>query len=1277
MEIKNTTYDFKNIIICLIMFFVFIGSKAQELQNIENIIFTVDSLIGENESKKARNYLTLNKDLFYGTEENQSIYSIMWGVATSNMILEDASDSSVISDYVEYFKAFIEPGIEVGLNINENTIPLYYILLRTYSQICIANEKYEEAYKYLKMVVEMYRNYPLLKDSNNYARVLWEYCQISIKDLHLYNEINTFVDENISLSKKYFGDKSMEYGVSLFNKYICESKIDSIYNYNLLKDSFLVLKEIEYFNRNSLIAIKETLNKNGIDIKDAENNDFNIDIDKDIQEALDAGEYDLAWLTAARYADDMESKGKKDETLKYKLLTANIFEKYKDYLLRHGCNIEGYYSSWINVAILYSEMNYKKEAMDIYKKIYPKMHQEAPELIPTHTLSMFDLITSSNNISEYRDYFQNAVELIIKGKYTYNDLIYLNEINHLYAYKMLKINNIIESYKWYDKYDEFIKKIDSTTYKEIIVNHYLNYADCLELCRMTEENEGHNAIAINLLEKEIQVLKEIEHEDDSISLKIAKCNVKIASNYHILGNIKSCKLYTEKVVNSIFNNEIKENLDYSAVLGGLALNSWNLHQFDNAIKFKEIELQIREKTDLKPSISDYGVLMMYCQNDTLKSIQIGQLLDNKHDSSELYMHNIYMYLADAYSKMAHKHYKEKKEALENEEKNMAEHFIRYAKNNIEQNKEWYTKIGSYNYCNYNLYTTLGNHHRRFNNLDSALYYYQEALKIIPNANKRDILYVSCYLNKKELIEKYLPEFYNGLESDIKSMLPMLGTVESVPYLMQGEHSLYIIPEFASWNPLDSICVASAYNSILLSKGLYMKYSSFASIIGQDKSLNTEYKNLSDFRNKIQLMEPSNERILAMYDYEMKERELREHKKPLVTANVVVDWKAIQKSLNEKEVAIEFIEYEANNWAWISLPIKKHYIALVVDKNNKEPILIDLFDEENIIDVYNLQPKSYSNEIGHQMYEKLWGKLDPYINNAKRVYFSPMGLLSLINLEALMDEDGISAFEHYNLKRLSSTRELLEKSEKKDIKQIALFGGINYTNSNNPIVFSIDSLNTRGNWAFLTNTLNEINTIQSDISKSSNIKVVSYKGFEATESSFKKVCDSYPEIIHIASHGFYINETNRSRIPYYQNEELSDLKDNLFYSGLIFAYGQDTWNKETFKLNADDGILTSYEISQMNLHNTDLIVLSACETGIGARDFDGIFGLQRAFKMAGVQTIIMSLWKVDDEATSLMMTIFYKELLKTGSKHDAFVYAQKIVKEKYDDPYFWASFVMLD
>lgn len=1266
----------KHILLLWILFLVCNIIKAQSIQ-IDSVILKVDSLIGIKCSSEARDYLIRNQEQFAITDEFQSIYAILWGIATSNMILDDDSDSSVINEYVDYFKAFIEPGIELGLDINENTIPIYYILLRTYSQICIANEKYEEAHKYLKMVVEMYQNYPLLKDSNNYARVLWEYCQISIKDLNLYNEISTFVDENLSLSKKYFGDKSMEYGVSLFNKYICESKKDNKYNYNLLKDSFLVLKEVENFNRNSLIAIEETLNKNGIDIKDAEIIDSNMNIDKDIQDALDAGEYDLAWLNAARYASEMESNGNKEETLKYKLLTANIFEKYREYLLKHNCTIEGYYSCWVNVAVLYTDMKNKKEALNIYKTIYPKMHQEAPELIPKLTLCMFDLLSSSNDISEYRDDFQNAVEIIIKGKYSNDELMYLNEINHIYAYNMLKHNNVLEGYRWYDRYDEFIKCLDKTTYKNIILNHYLNYADCLELCRMTEENEGHNATAISLLEKEIQILKEIEQEDDSISLKIAKCNVKIAANYHILGNTKTCKLFTDKVVNSIFKNEIIENLDYCTVLDGLSLNYWNLNQYENAIKFKEIELHIREKTELKPSVSDYGILMMYCQNDTLKSINIGQLLDNKYDSSELYMDNIYLYLADAYSKMAHKYYKENNAKLQNECTIKAEQYIHNAEKNLEYNKEWYKKINGYNYCKYKYYTIVGNHCRRFNNLDSALHYYQEALKIVPDANKENIVFLSCYLKNNDLIDKYIPEYYNGIESDIKSMLPMLGSVESASYLMHGNHSLYSIPELATWNPTNSTCVKSAYNSVLLSKELYMKYSSFASLIGQDKSLNSEYKELLDLRNEIQLMEPSNERLLALYDYEIKERELRKKTNDLITTNLNVDWETIQATLDEKEIAIEFVEYEANNWVWLNLPIKKHYIALVIDKNNEAPILVDLFDEEDIIDVYNLQPKSYSNDIGHQMYKKLWGRLHPYIKNASTVYCSPMGLLSLINLEALMDEDGVSAFEHYNLKRLSSTRELLDKTDQREIKQIALFGGINYTSQDIPIVFSIDSLNTRGNWSFLTNTLNEINTIQDDISKSSNIKLATYKGFEATESTFKKVCEEYPEIIHIASHGFYINESNRSRIPYYQSEELTDLKDNLFYSGLILAYGQDTWNNETFKLNADDGILTSYEISQMNLHNTNLVVLSACETGIGDRDFDGIVGLQRAFKMAGVQTIIMSLWKVDDEATSLMMTTFYKELLRTGSKHDAFVYAQKIVKEKYDDPYFWASFVMLD
>lgn len=110
---------------------------------------------------------------------------------------------------------------------------------------------------------------------------------------------------------------------------------------------------------------------------------------------------------------------------------------------------------------------------------------------------------------------------------------------------------------------------------------------------------------------------------------------------------------------------------------------------------------------------------------------------------------------------------------------------------------------------------------------------------------------------------------------------------------------------------------------------------------------------------------------------------------------------------------------------------------------------------------------------------------------------------------------------------------------------------------------------------------------------------------------------------------------------------------------------------------EDGVLTALEISTMNLSGTDMVVMSACETGLGDITSDGVFGLQRAFKMAGVQTLVMSLWKVDDNATSLMMQTFYEHLLSGMSKREAFNLAQAAVRAKYPEPYYWAGFIMLD
>ena len=222
------------------------------------------------------------------------------------------------------------------------------------------------------------------------------------------------------------------------------------------------------------------------------------------------------------------------------------------------------------------------------------------------------------------------------------------------------------------------------------------------------------------------------------------------------------------------------------------------------------------------------------------------------------------------------------------------------------------------------------------------------------------------------------------------------------------------------------------------------------------------------------------------------------------------------------------------------------------------------------------------------------------------------------------------------------------------------------------------MNTRGNWSYLAETLNEVNGVEELFSKKGQtISLHKYVGSNATERQFKDVCSTHPNVIHIASHGFYVPEDKRNSVPYYRIDDSFSLKDNLFYSGLVFAGGQDTWNSSLFETEANDGILSSYEISKMDFRNTDLIVLSACETGIGDMSYDGILGLQRGFKIAGAHSIMMSLWKVDDAATALFMNSFYETYLNTKSKHEAMMAAQRTVRLNYPDPYFWAAFILLD
>ena len=201
-----------------------------------------------------------------------------------------------------------------------------------------------------------------------------------------------------------------------------------------------------------------------------------------------------------------------------------------------------------------------------------------------------------------------------------------------------------------------------------------------------------------------------------------------------------------------------------------------------------------------------------------------------------------------------------------------------------------------------------------------------------------------------------------------------------------------------------------------------------------------------------------------------------------------------------------------------------------------------------------------------------------------------------------------------------------------------------------------------------------------------IPVTLYSESAGNKESFRSLNGKKTAVIHLATHGFFNEDIERN------NDERMEMgggqgrqgagsraaENPLLRSGLILS-GANTWARNPVE-GAENGILLADDVAKMNLLGADLVVLSACETALGeVNNSEGVFGLQRAFKLAGAETLIMSLWKVDDEATSILISAFYQSWLSGKSKQEAFKEAQRGVRAspRYSSPFYWAAFVMMD
>ncbi|MEM6846273.1 MAG: CHAT domain-containing protein, partial [Bacteroidota bacterium] len=345
---------------------------------------------------------------------------------------------------------------------------------------------------------------------------------------------------------------------------------------------------------------------------------------------------------------------------------------------------------------------------------------------------------------------------------------------------------------------------------------------------------------------------------------------------------------------------------------------------------------------------------------------------------------------------------------------------------------------------------------------------------------------------------------------------------------------------------------------------------------------------------------------------------------------------------------------------------------------------------------------------HQLYRLIWQPLDSLLSAVERLYYAPSGRLHQINLDAVLHPEGDRLMDRYALVRLSSTRSLaLPKAPALATNSFpataALFGGIRYGSDsassqeqpspayhNQVAALPADTPTTRSltDLSYLPATEKEVTDIKYYLQPPQWDTHV-YSDYQATEQQFSQLgtLDNTPSptIVHLATHGFFyedVMDTTQKNTTQLMDDQLPAYRlaeDPLLRAGLMLSYAQQAWKGDSIPdWQKEDGILTAYEIAQQDLSHTELVVLSACETGLGdIRGSEGVYGLQRAFKMAGVDYLMMSLWKVPDAPTRQMMNYFYYHLIKEQmSVREAFRKAQQQMIEDNYPPYAWAAFVLL-
>ncbi|MBR5984627.1 MAG: CHAT domain-containing protein [Bacteroidales bacterium] len=1004
-----------------------------------------------------------------------------------------------------------------------------------------------------------------------------------------------------------------------------------------------------------------------------------------------AGEENAAYANSLNNIGILYSEmGKYNKALEYKLQALEILNKYTSE------NTVDYANMLNNVGLSYSETGDYKNAMECYNKaaeIQKKLLGTEHQSYATTLNNIGTLLYRTDDYHNALKYFLQSAEILKKalGDEHSDYLTALNNIGLICSEK----GDYQNAMKFYTQVLEIRKKTLGKTHPDYaatlnnIAALYSNMGDCNDAL----------TFAIQALEIQGKALGK-NHPEYATSLN------NIGSLYSCLGDYGNAMKYKLQALEIEKNVLGETNQNYIATLDNIGVLCSDMGDYPNALKYYIQALEIREKGIDNGSISHANLMnniAALCSENGeyptalqfyLQALEIWKkVLGVEHPNYATTLDNIasLYYLTGDYQNALNY----RKQAIEIKKKALGENHPDYA-------------------------TTLGNMgvlYSKMNDIPNALKCNQQALEIKEKVLGLEHPDIALTLSNIAALYYENGDYQNAINTNsIANNIRKTNIIRNFSFMTTHEREAYwnvnnfnfsrsILYSYRCSN--DTLAAKISYDTELITKGLLLaseisltkiiKESGNGTLISEFETMKTMHLQL----NK-ELERPVADRI---YNCDSLENEIQKLERHIVESSkefgditnfIRIDWKDVQKSLKNNDVAIEFTNIALTKDSTV-------YAAIILTKNMESPVFVPLFEQKEIArllrgiapakpetpsDDENRGATSFSSKrLGIYestgLYNMIWKPLEKYFPDNPRIYFAPSGMLHQIAVEyAPIDHEQIIS-DKYEIYRVSSTRFLAMDYIPNPMKNSVLYGGIFYDSdsttmkresdrypSRSTSYSSFASFNKgedRGSLSYLPGTKTEVENIVGKM-KNNRIKSTLYEGSQANEESFKALSGKDISILHIATHGFFLPT----------DEKLSG-DQSLVQSGLLFSGANYAWQNLTVPDGVEDGILTAKEISFLDLRKTDLVVLSACQTALGEISDEGVFGLQRGFKKAGVRTIIMSLWSVDDNATLLMMTDFYSNLTKGMTKREAFLAAQNKVKNTadFENPRYWAAFIMLD